>query len=216
MANKGCCWRPFGDHYGGARCSGLAADLPSRRASCWLRSCREAGPRAETISQLLKSLVTLWLRDPALQRATLIQGCLFGLFSALSTILALQLDANYHLNAQFAGLFLFAPIARKIGDRRSPYTVIRLGSAIAMLAVVDDREKLSTRGGFCRTIARFRGRPPRVRARRSREEAGWTGSIASPPTFLHRNAVSFVSLRPVDSRARTRCGSCRDLRPALA
>jgi hypothetical protein len=65
-------------------------------------------------------------------------------------IRALQLDAKYHLNAQIAGLFgavgvLFAPIARKIAGRRGPYTVIGLGSAIAMLAVVDDQEKLSTR-----------------------------------------------------------------------
>ena len=97
--------------------------------------------------------MTLWQSEPTLQRAALIQGCLFGSFGELWTILALQLDANYHLNAQFAGLFgvvgavgvLFAPIARKIGDRRGPYTVIRLGSAIAMLAVVEDQEKLSTR-----------------------------------------------------------------------
>ena len=134
----------------GARCSGSAADLPSRRASCWLRSCREAAPRAETVTQLLKSPVTLWQSEPTLQRAALIQGCLFGSFSELWTILALQLDANYHLNAQTAGLFgvvgvLFAPIAGKIADRRGPYTVIGLGSAIAMLAVLDDQEKLSTR-----------------------------------------------------------------------
>ena len=72
----------------------------------------------------------------------------------LSTILALQLDANYHFNAQIAdlsgvvgavGVILFAPIAGKIADRRGPYTVIGLGSAIAMRAVVDDQEKLSTR-----------------------------------------------------------------------
>ena len=49
----------------------------------------------------------------------MIQGCLFGSFSALWTILALQLDARYHLSAKIAGLFgivgavgvLFAPIA---------------------------------------------------------------------------------------------------------
>jgi hypothetical protein len=133
----------------GARCSGLAADLPSRRASCWLRSCREAAPRAETVTQLLKSPVTLWQSEPTLQRAALIQGCLFGSFSALWTILALQLDANCHLNAQIAGPFgvvgvLFAPIAGRLADRRVPYTVIRL-SAIAMPAVVDDQENLSTR-----------------------------------------------------------------------
>ena len=54
------------------------------------------------------------------------------------------------INAQIAVLFgvvgvLFAPIAGKIADRRGPYTVIGLRSAIAMLAVVDDHEKLSTR-----------------------------------------------------------------------
>jgi MFS family permease len=91
----------------------------------------------------------LWQSEPTLQRAALIQGCLFGSFSALWTILALQLDANGHLNAQIAGPFgvvgvLFAPIAGRLADRRVPYTVIRL-SAIAMPAVVDDQENLSTR-----------------------------------------------------------------------
>ena len=54
------------------------------------------------------------------------------------------------INAQIGGLFgvvgvLFAPIAGKIAGRRGPYAVIGLGSAIAVLAVVDDQEKLSTR-----------------------------------------------------------------------
>jgi predicted MFS family arabinose efflux permease len=109
----------------------LAATLPSSR-----RKSRDS------YSELLRSLVTLWQSEPALQRATLIQGCLFGSFSALWTILALQLDANYHLNAQIAGLFgvvgavgvLFAPIAGKIADRRGPYTVIGLGSAIMLVS----------------------------------------------------------------------------------
>jgi hypothetical protein len=94
--------------------------------------------------------VTLWQSEPALQRAALIQGCLFDSSSELWTIPALQLDANYNLNAQIAGLFgvvgvLFAPIVGTIAGRRGPYTVIGLRSAIAMLAVVDDHEKLSTR-----------------------------------------------------------------------
>ena len=92
----------------------------------------------------------MWQSEPALQRAALIQGCLFDSSSELWTIPALQLDANYHLNAQIAGLFgvvgvLFAPIVGKIAGRKGPYTVIGLRSAIAMLAVVDDQEKLSTR-----------------------------------------------------------------------
>jgi hypothetical protein len=36
----------------------------------------------------------------------MIQGCLFGSFSALWTILALQLDARYHLSAEIAGLIV--------------------------------------------------------------------------------------------------------------
>src|SRR6202048_2727144 len=81
---------------------------------------------------LLKSLAILWREEPELRRATMIQGCLFGSFSVPWTILALQLDARYHLGAEIAGLFgiigaigiLFAPIAGKIADRRGPYTVI--------------------------------------------------------------------------------------------
>ena len=90
----------------------------------------------------LKSLAILWREEPQLRRATIIQGCLFGSFSALWTILALQLDARYHLSAENAGLFgivgtvgvLFAPIAGKIADRRGPHTVIGLGSVIMLMS----------------------------------------------------------------------------------
>jgi nitrate/nitrite transporter NarK len=86
----------------------------------------------------------LWPEEPELRRATIIQGCLFGSFSALWTILALQLDARYHLSAEIAGLFgiigavgvLFAPIAGKIADRRGPHTVIGLGSVIMLMSWV--------------------------------------------------------------------------------
>jgi predicted MFS family arabinose efflux permease len=98
----------------------------------------------EGYGALLKSLAVLWREEPELRRATLIQGCLFGSFSALWTILALQLDARYHLSAEIAGLFgiigavgvLFAPIAGKIADRRGPHTVIGLGSVIMLTSWV--------------------------------------------------------------------------------
>src|SRR5580704_3635617 len=94
----------------------------------------------ESYGALLKSLAILWREEPELRRATVIQGCLFGSFSVLWTILALQLDARYHLSAEIAGLFgivgavgvLFAPIAGKIADRRGPHAVIGLGSAIVL------------------------------------------------------------------------------------
>ena len=68
----------------------------------------------------------------------MIQACLFGSFSALWTILALQLASRYHLSAEIAGLFgivgaagvLFAPIAGRIADRKGPHAVIGLGSVI--------------------------------------------------------------------------------------
>jgi predicted MFS family arabinose efflux permease len=88
--------------------------------------------------ELLKSLVTLWCDEPALRRATMIQACLFGSFTAFWTILALQLDARYQLGAEAAGLFgvvgvvgiLFAPVAGRIADRKGPHVVIGLGSLI--------------------------------------------------------------------------------------
>lgn len=92
-------------------------------------------------SKLLQSLFVLWHQEPVLRRATIIQACVFGSFSALWTILALRLDTHYHLGANVAGLFgmvgtagvLFAPAAGRIADRRGPRFVIGL-STLAMLA----------------------------------------------------------------------------------
>ena len=107
----------------------LAATLPRGQAKT------RAG-----YSELLKSLVTLWRGEPALRRATMIQGCLFGSFTAFWTILALQLSARYHLGAEAAGLFgiagvvgiLFAPIAGKIADHRGPTYLIAVGTLIML------------------------------------------------------------------------------------
>jgi len=98
----------------------------------------------EGYGTLLKSLIVLWRQEPELRRATVIQGCLFGSFSVLWTILALQLDARYHRSAEFAGLFgivgavgvLVAPIAGRIADRRGPHIVIGLGSVIMLASWV--------------------------------------------------------------------------------
>ncbi|MGA7325081.1 MAG: MFS transporter [Rhodomicrobium sp.] len=111
----------------------LAAVLPKSRPKT-----------QEGYGALLKSLAILWREEPELRRAAIIQGCLFGSFSAFWTILALQLDARYHLSAEIAGLFgiigavgvLFAPIAGKIADRRGPHTVIGLGSVIMLTSWV--------------------------------------------------------------------------------
>ncbi|MGA7807739.1 MAG: MFS transporter [Bradyrhizobium sp.] len=111
----------------------LAAVLPGSRPST-----------QQGYGSLLRSLAMLWWEEPTLRRATIIQGCLFGSFSATWTILALQLDVRYHLGAGIAGLFgliglvgvLFAPIAGKIADRRGPHAVIGLGSVIMLTSWV--------------------------------------------------------------------------------
>jgi predicted MFS family arabinose efflux permease len=111
----------------------LAAVLPGSRPKT-----------QEGYGTLLKSLAMLWREEPKLRRATIIQGCLFGSFGALWTILALQLDARYHLGAEIAGLFgivgavgvLFAPVAGKIADRRGLHAVIGLGCVIMLMSWV--------------------------------------------------------------------------------
>jgi hypothetical protein len=52
----------------------------------------------------------------------MIQGCLFGSFTAFWTILALQLSARYHLGAETAGLF---------GNCRRGWDSLRTNSRIA-------------------------------------------------------------------------------------
>lgn len=92
--------------------------------------------------QLLMSLGALWREEPQLRRATMIQACVFGSFSVFWSTLALQLDTQYHLGADVAGLFgiigvvgvLFAPVAGKIADRRGPHFVIGLASAVMLVS----------------------------------------------------------------------------------
>jgi predicted MFS family arabinose efflux permease len=134
-----------GDHYGWRAMFWLGLLLSVAVGLLLATVLPRSRPKTqEGYSALLKSLAALWREEPELRRATIIQGCLFGSFSALWTILALQLDARYHLSAQIAGLFgiigavgvLFAPIAGKIADRRGPHTVIGLGSVIMLTSWV--------------------------------------------------------------------------------
>src|SRR3984957_5116562 len=130
-----------GDHYGWRAMFWLGLLLAIAVGLLLAAVLPKSQPKTQAgYGALLKSLAILWRQEPDLRRATMIQGCLFGSFGALWTILALQLDARYHLSAAIAGLFgivgavgvLFAPIAGKIADRRGPHTVIGLGSVIML------------------------------------------------------------------------------------
>jgi predicted MFS family arabinose efflux permease len=129
------------DHYGWRAMYWLSLLLVIA-TSCLLAATLPQG-QAKTragYGELLKSLIALWRDEPALRRATMIQGCLFGSFTAFWIILALQLGARYHLGAETAGLFgiagmvgiLFAPIAGKIGDRRGPAHLVAVGTLIML------------------------------------------------------------------------------------
>lgn len=90
---------------------------------------------------LLRSLVGLWTRFPALRRAVWAQGLLSLAFSAFwSTLAVLLHGAPFHLGPAAAGAFglagaagaLAAGAAGRIADRRGPEPVTRLGAALTL------------------------------------------------------------------------------------
>ncbi|WP_038920741.1 MULTISPECIES: MFS transporter [Dickeya] len=137
--------------------AGLVADAAGWRAMFWLSvPLALAGaalmgrmlpvlPSSSALSwrSLMRSLLTLWRAEPALRRATWIQGALFASFSAFWSILALYLASCSHpMGAAAAGLFgvigvagiTAAPVAGRLADRIGSRPVILLGALLTLLA----------------------------------------------------------------------------------
>jgi len=100
---------------------------------------------SDSYPRLLWSLFTLVRRHPALLRASVIQGTLFGAFSVFWSVLALRLQAPpFELGSDVAGLFglvgtvgvLVAPLAGRIADRRGPLTVVGIGTVLVLVSWV--------------------------------------------------------------------------------
>lgn len=91
---------------------------------------------------LMKSLVTLWRRYPALRQAALAQGFLSIGFSAFWSMLAVMLHNTYHVGSAAAGAFglagaagaLAAPLSGTLSDRFGPQRVTQLGAALVSLS----------------------------------------------------------------------------------
>ncbi|MCB9587624.1 MAG: MFS transporter [Polyangiaceae bacterium] len=94
---------------------------------------------------LLKSLVELWRRHPALRRAALAQGLLASAFAAFWSTLAVMLHGEpFHYGSAAAGAFglagaagaAIAPISGRFADRRGPQFVTRVGTLVTVLSFV--------------------------------------------------------------------------------
>lgn len=126
-----------GSSFGWRAMFGLGAALVVAMAVLLAMSLPHRPPAKRTpYGALLLSLGTLARSQPALRRAIMIQGGLFGAFNIFWTTLALFLQGPaFHLGPEVAGLFgvvgvigvLLAPWAGKQADRRGPEGVIGLG-----------------------------------------------------------------------------------------
>jgi predicted MFS family arabinose efflux permease len=132
-----------GQHLGWRAVFGLAAVAMVSLMVALRRRLPQSRPEAAVRwGELMRSIVTLPLREPSLREASLLGALGMATFSALWATLAFRLEAPpYHYGPQAAGLFgllgaagaLAAGPAGRLGDRLAPRTV---GGAFLALSAV--------------------------------------------------------------------------------
>jgi predicted MFS family arabinose efflux permease len=188
----------IGDHYGWRATFWLGMLLTVVMAVVLSLVLPRSHPKTQaSYLALLKSLAVLWREEHDLRRASMIQACLFGSFSALWTILALQLDARYHLSAAIAGLFgivgavgvLFAPIR---GEDRGPERTTcgdRAGMRHHAWFMDDLRSLGHDRGPCCRRYSSGLWRARRIGLKSECHLCASPGSAQSTEHDLHERDV---------------------------
>lgn len=91
---------------------------------------------------LMKSMIVLWLRHPALRRAALAQGLLSIGFSAFWSMLAVMLSQQFHMGSAVAGAFgiagaagaLAAPLSGSLADKLGANRVTQYAAALATVS----------------------------------------------------------------------------------
>ncbi|WP_409515043.1 MFS transporter [Atlantibacter sp.] len=108
----------------------------------WRVLPRFAAQSALTYPSLMKSMVSLWLRHPALRRAALAQGLLSVGFSAFWSMLAVMLSQQFHMGSAVAGAFgiagaagaLAAPLSGSLADKVGSSRVTQYAATLATLS----------------------------------------------------------------------------------
>ncbi len=93
---------------------------------------------------LLKSIWELVKTEPVLREASLIGGCLFGIFSSIWATLIFLLSTNFNHGAKEVGLFgllgaagaVAAPLVGKIADKKNPRFGVFVGLVIVLVSVL--------------------------------------------------------------------------------
>ncbi len=182
----------LGQHLGWRAVYGLAAAGVLGLAVALRRRLPHSPPDGEVRwAALMRALVVLPAREPALREASVLGALGMATFSALWSTLAFRLEAApHHLGPQAAGLFgllgvagaLAAGPAGRLGDRRSPRAVggafLALAAASWLPLLVLDRSlaglalgvvlvDLGVQGSHVSNLARIHALPGAERSRRN-------------------------------------------------